>query len=62
MDSGVLFHTLYLTITNSQRHKKRVLIVIHFNPSRSFFYNARFRLHSKKTCLEPKQKDCSLPV
>ena len=35
---GVLFHTLYLTITNSQLHKKRVLIVIHFNPSRSFFY------------------------
>ena len=38
MDSGVLFHTLYVTITNSQRQKKRMLIVIHFNPSRSFFY------------------------
>jgi len=25
-------------ITKSQRHKKRMLIVIHFNPSRSFFY------------------------
>jgi len=36
--SGVLFHTLYVTITNSQRHKKRMLIVIHFYLSRSFFY------------------------
>jgi len=37
MGSGVLFHALYVTITHSQRHKKRILIVIHFNPSRSFF-------------------------
>ena len=29
MDSGVLFHTLYATITNFQRHKKRMLIAIH---------------------------------
>ena len=27
---------LYVTITNSQRHKKRIHIVIHFNLSRSF--------------------------
>jgi len=38
IDSGVLFHTLYVTITNSQRQKNRMLIVIHFNLSRSFFY------------------------
>ena len=38
MDSAVLFHRLYVTIINSQRQKKRMLIVIHFNPSRSFFY------------------------
>jgi len=38
MDSGVLFHTLYVTVTNSQPQNKRMLIVIHFNPSRSFFY------------------------
>jgi len=40
MDSGVMFHTLYvgLTITNAQCHKKGMLIVIHFNLSRSFFY------------------------
>ena len=38
MDSGVLFHALYVTITNSQRRKKGVLIVINFNPLRSFFY------------------------
>jgi len=38
MDSGVFFHTLYVTRTNSQRHKKRMLILIHFNLSRSFFY------------------------
>jgi len=31
-DSGVLFHTLYATITSSQRKKKRTFIVIHFNP------------------------------
>jgi len=30
MDSGVLFHTLYATITNSQRQKERMLIVVHF--------------------------------
>jgi len=30
--------TLYVTITNSQRHRKRMLIVIIFDPSRSFFY------------------------
>jgi len=36
MDSGVLFHALYVTITNFQRHKKRILVVIHFNLSRSF--------------------------
>jgi len=34
MDSGVLFHTLYATITNSQRHKKRMFNVTHCNPSR----------------------------
>jgi len=28
------FHTLYARITNSQRHKKKMLIVIHFNLSR----------------------------
>jgi len=39
MDRGVFFHTLYVKITNSQHHKKRVLIVIHFNPSRLFFYS-----------------------
>jgi len=38
IDSGVLFHTLCVIITNSQRHKKRMLTVIHFNPSRSSFY------------------------
>jgi len=38
MDSGVLFHTLYVTITNFQHHEKRMLIVIHFNPSSSFFH------------------------
>jgi len=37
MDSGVLFHALKVTITNSQRHKKRTFIVINFDPSRSFF-------------------------
>ena len=35
--SGVLFHTLYVTITDSQRQKKRMLIVIHLKASRSFF-------------------------
>jgi len=38
MDSGVLFHVLYVRTTNSQRYKKEMLIVINFNPSRSFFY------------------------
>jgi len=38
MDSGVLFQRLYVTIATSQRHKKRMLIVIHFNLSRSFLY------------------------
>ena len=38
MDSGVLFQTLNVTITNSQLHEKGMLIVIHFNPSRSFLY------------------------
>jgi len=38
MDSGVLFHVLDVTITNPQRHKKKMLSVINFNPSRSFFY------------------------
>ena len=37
MNIGVLFHTWYVTITNSQRHKKRMLTVIYFIPSRSFF-------------------------
>jgi len=36
MVSGVLFQTLYVTITNSQRHEKRMLIIIHFNLSRPF--------------------------
>ena len=52
IDLGVLFHLLYLTITNSQRHKKRVLIVIHFNPSSSFFYTRGrqpFRSRGPKT-------------
>jgi len=31
MDSGVLFHTLYVTITNSQPHKKIIVIIILFN-------------------------------
>jgi len=31
-------HIIYVTITNSQRHKNRMLIVIHFNLPRSFFY------------------------
>ena len=30
-------HIQCITITNTQRHIKRMLIVIHFNPSRSFF-------------------------
>jgi len=34
-DSGVLFDTLCITITNSQLQKKRMLIVIHFNYPRS---------------------------
>jgi len=38
MDSGVLVHILRAKITNSQRCKKRMLIVIHFNPSRLFLY------------------------
>jgi len=38
MDSGVLLNKLYVTIANSQRHKKKMLIVIDFNLSRSFFY------------------------
>ena len=38
MDLGILFHTLYEAINNSQRNKNRTLIVIHFNTSRSFFY------------------------
>jgi len=38
MDSGVLLHKLYVTITNSQRHKKKMLIVMYFNLSRSFLY------------------------
>ena len=38
IDSGDFFHTLYVTITNYQRHKKRMLIVIHYNFSRSFLY------------------------
>jgi len=37
MDPGVLFDALYITITESQRHKKKILIFIHFDPSRSFF-------------------------
>jgi len=37
MDSGILFHTLHVTITNSQRHEKRMVIVIHFNHSSSLF-------------------------
>jgi len=41
MDSGVLFHTSYVPITTSQLHEKGMLIVIHFNPSRSFFYMLR---------------------
>jgi len=42
IDSGVLFHTFYVKITNSQLHEKRMLIVIHFNPLRSFFYIERY--------------------
>jgi len=39
MDSGILFCALYVTLTNSQRHEKRMLIVNHVsNPLRSFFY------------------------
>jgi len=38
MGSGVLLHKLYVTITNSQRHKEKIIIVIYFNLSRSFFY------------------------
>jgi len=37
MDSGILLHTLYVTITNSQHHEKGMVIVIHFNHSSSFF-------------------------
>ena len=37
MDSGVIIHTLYVIIDNSQHYKKTMLIVIRFNPSRSFF-------------------------
>jgi len=33
MDSGVLFHEFYATITNSQPHKKRMLLDMHFNQS-----------------------------
>jgi len=32
-----LLPRIYVTIINSQRHKKRILIVIHFNLSRSLF-------------------------
>jgi len=55
-DSVLLSHILYVTITNYQRHKKRMLMVIHFSPSRSFFYRDFCQRHSKKTCVEPKQK------
>jgi len=53
MDSGVSFHALYVTTTNSQRHKKRILIVIYFNPSRSFFCRDLFsgRLQQKNVAL-----------
>jgi len=46
MDSGILFHTLYVTITNSQRHKKIMVIVIYFNPSRTLFYSRVSKLRS----------------
>jgi len=42
MDSGVLFHTLYVTITNSQPHEKMIVIVIHFN----LFYSRASKLRS----------------
>jgi len=42
MDSGVFFNTLYVTITNSERYKMRMLIVIHFNLWRSFLYRDLF--------------------
>jgi len=38
MDSGVFSYKWYVTITNSQHHKKRMLIVIRFNASRYFFH------------------------
>jgi len=56
MDSGVLFYILYVTITNSQRQKKRMLIFIHFNTSRSFFYRDLLLATQEKMCVEPKQK------
>jgi len=43
MDSGVLFHTLYATITNSQQPNKKIMvIVIHFN----LFYSRASKLRS----------------
>jgi len=57
MDLGVLFHTLYVTKTNSQRQKKIMLIVIYFNLSRSSFYrDILLAAYSKKAVVEPKQK------
>jgi len=48
---------LYVKITNPQRHKKRMLIVIHFNPSYSFLNREIFcKRQSKTTFVEPKQK------
>jgi len=39
---------------NSQRHKKRMLIVSHFNPLRSFFCRDLLIADSEKTCVGPK--------
>ena len=54
MDSGLLFHTLYVTITNSLPHKKRMLIVNHFNLSRSSMVIFCLR-HINKACAELKE-------
>jgi len=56
MDSGVLFHKLYVTMTNPQRHKNGMLMVLPFNPSCSFFHRETFsKRQSKTTCVEPKK-------
>ena len=48
--SDVLCHKSYVTIDHSQRHKKRILIVIHLNPLAPYFtYFLRYA-HSSAEC------------